>query len=425
VNFSEMPLGLGLIFAFIGGLVSFISPCVLPLVPAYISYMSGRVTATVSAQVSGSAVTAKAVQINRWIIVMNGVAFVAGFTFVFVLFGLLTTIFIQVIGGSNISTLEGVIGRIGGVIIIFFGLHFMGVVPALFKRFRQYPTVLASPITTVILALAGVALLLWGFANTVFIWDAGLWASAQQYGTLWAPAAGLIAVTIYLLILGLGGAFTQPGVFWNKTMNTLEYALYSDTRRQMDAEEQQGFVGSALMGVIFAAGWTPCIGPIYGGILTMAVATGNVLNAGVLLAIYCIGLGVPFLLTAAMLDSAQALLRRVSRHMQTIKLVSGGFLVLIGIMIASGQLQSLSASFAAEYGDFTYEIEEGAQGLLEGVFGIGETPAATATQPTGLLSETGTPQSAIDLSDGATAMPDDESPIADLLNQQLTATPTP
>src|SRR5690349_263844 len=109
--------------ALIAGLVSFLSPCVLPLVPAYIGYMGGRVTNTVAAQAtsSGATITVKPFLGRRFSTVLHGIAFVAGFTFVFVALGLLGTAFVNVIGRGNVNVVTGIIGRAGGLLIIFFG----------------------------------------------------------------------------------------------------------------------------------------------------------------------------------------------------------------------------------------------------------------------------------------------------------------
>src|SRR5690349_16038288 len=113
--------------ALIAGLVSFLSPCVLPLVPAYIGYMGGRVTNTVAAQASsGAALTTRPMLGSRFSTMLHGLAFVAGFTFVFVALGLLGTAFVSVIGRGNVNVVTGIIGRAGGLLIILFGLHFMG-----------------------------------------------------------------------------------------------------------------------------------------------------------------------------------------------------------------------------------------------------------------------------------------------------------
>ncbi|MEO0565890.1 MAG: cytochrome c biogenesis protein/redoxin, partial [Chloroflexota bacterium] len=165
--------------------------------------------------------------------------------------------------------------------------------------------------------------------------------------------------TAFAVWLGVGGAFTRPREFWLQTMSQIEYALYADTRSEMQQAGGSGFGSSALMGVVFAAGWTPCIGPIYGAILTLAANGGSVSDAGVMLTAYSLGLGIPFMITALMLDGAQGFLRGLSRQMGTIKLVSGGFLIVIGVLIASGQLQRLSAiGSQGELGVISYRMEE-------------------------------------------------------------------
>ena len=121
--------------ALIAGLVSFLSPCVLPLVPAYIGYMGGRVTNTVAAQTPAARRSPSSRCLgSRFSTMLHGLAFVAGFTFVFVALGLLGTAFVSVIGRQNINAVTDIIGRGGGLLIIFFGLHFMGILPSLFNR---------------------------------------------------------------------------------------------------------------------------------------------------------------------------------------------------------------------------------------------------------------------------------------------------
>lgn len=335
-----MDLTIGL--AFIAGLVSFISPCVLPLVPAYIGYMGGRVTQTVAARTTvaagaGGSTVISTPLVSRFSTLLHGVFFVAGFTFVFVTIGLLSTAFVRQIGGQNIQIVTDIIGRVGGIVIIFFGLHFMGVMPSIFNRLLSQPALLNNVFASVAVALVGAALILWGFV----VWQ-----------------IGLIVLAVFGLWLVLGGAFTQPGNFWTRTINTIQQALYTDTRRQMVASGQQGLANSAIMGVVFSAGWTPCIGPVYGAVLTLAANGGDIGQAGVMLTAYSLGLGIPFLLTALLLDSAQVGLRRLQRHMHKIELFSGAFLVLIGVLIATGSLQRISQQFAADFADFSVRVEE-------------------------------------------------------------------
>ena len=337
--------------AFIAGLVSFLSPCVLPLVPAYIGYMGGRVTHTVAAQAGGGQVLLRPSVGARFSTLLHGLAFVAGFTFVFVVFGLLTTAFIRQIGGSNIALVRDIIGRVGGLLIIFFGLHFMGVIPALANRLLANTKLISNVLFSLGVALVVALVILWAFVD----WLIGL------------PIAAVVVLWMFL-----SGAFNTPEAFWTKTITAMQRALYADTRRQMVASGQQSYSSSVIMGVVFSAGWTPCIGPIYGSILTMAAGGGDVGQAGSLLLAYSLGLGIPFLLTALLLDGAQGILRRLQRSLRTIELVSGSFLVLIGVLVASGQLQSLSQNFANQFADFSYDLEQCAERVARGELSLGQ-----------------------------------------------------
>ena len=355
------------VIAAIAGFVSFISPCVLPLVPAYIGYMGGRMTHTVSAQVTvgadGTAQIQRTSFSMRFSTFMHGLAFVGGFTFIFVTLGILGTAFIQQIGST--ATVETMIGRVGGVLVIFFGLHFMGVLPSFFNWVRKRPQILNSVVTSLVVAVALVVLISWGFAGTVTLWDTSSYVQ-------WAGMLSLVVIAFVLLGMVLGGAFTDPSAFWNKTLNTLDAALYADTRRQMTTNGSQGLSGSAIMGVVFAAGWTPCIGPTLGLAMTMAANGGDIGQSAILMTAYSLGLGIPFLITALMLDSAQGWMIRLKSHMNTIKLVSGAFLVFIGFAIATGSLQDLSLRFSRQFGDLSVRIEECTIGALEGEIGWGQ-----------------------------------------------------
>jgi cytochrome c-type biogenesis protein len=335
--------------ALIAGLVSFLSPCVLPLVPAYIGYMGGRVTNTVAAQTSAGALV-QPTAVSRISTILHGTMFVLGFTFVFVIFGLLTTAFIRQVGGSNIALVREIIGRVGGVVIVFFGLHFMGVLPALLRRLAASPLIASPPFTLSALALAG-GLLLWALTD---------WLIAL-------PAAALLGLWMFV-----SGGFSAPRRFWEQTFDRLQSALYADTRRQMVARGEQSYASSALMGVVFAAGWTPCIGPIYGSILTLAATSAEIGSAAGQMIAYSLGLGIPFLITAALLDGAQVGLRKLQRHLRKIELVSGAFLVIIGLLVASGRLQQLSQTFASQFADFSYTLEECAAAWTRGEIGLGE-----------------------------------------------------
>lgn len=340
--------------AFLAGLLSFISPCVLPLVPAYIGYMGGRLSNTVAARaaVANTGVAlAQPTFAQRFVTLMHGLAFVAGFTFIFVVLGLLATAFVFQVGRQNLSFIETLISRVGGVFVIFFGLHFMGVWQRLFAALLTRPRLIGSPLLSIAFALLGGAVIAWALMDALLI---------------------LPVLVVFLLWLFIGNAFTQPARFWTGFIGGVQRALYSEVRMQMTARGNQSFASSALMGVVFAAGWTPCIGPVYGAVLTMAANGGDVGEAGVLLGAYSLGLGLPFLLTALALDSAQGILKRVQRRMHTVELATGALLVFIGVLVASGQLQQLSATFANQFTDVSVRVEECGIGFANGDISISE-----------------------------------------------------
>ncbi len=231
------PYGMGI--AALAGLLSFLSPCVLVLVPAYVGYLSGRSVTT-----SGSVVK------NRWITFSHGLAFVGGFSLVFVA------------GGAAIGAVGSLLGdflvrqwiaRVGGVVVIFFGLHTMGVIHIPF----------------------------------------------------------------------------------------LDY----DTRRHVQPDPRFGYFSSALMGVFFSAGWAPCVGPVLGAVYTLVLAGGQVMEGALLLIAYSIGMAIPFLLAALGIGRITELLRRRSNLIRYVSLITGGLLVIIGILLLTGTLERL-AQFA-------------------------------------------------------------------------------
>ncbi len=219
--------------AFMAGFLSFISPCVLPLVPAYVGYMGNRATARTAAGLASQALPAQLPQRDRVGMALHGIAFVAGFMVVFVGFGLAISAGTWLISSTFYDVQHVWIPRLGGILIVIFGLHFVGFL---------------------------------------------------------VPALHWLEIRAGLDHLGRPGRSIQRGLAW------LQSLLYADTRRQIKPNQRYGLLGSSLMGVIFAAGWTPCIGPIYGAILTMATSSsGSVAQAGGLMIMYSLGLGVPFL----------------------------------------------------------------------------------------------------------------------------------
>jgi cytochrome c-type biogenesis protein len=229
-----------LLAAFGAGLLSFISPCVLPLVPGYLSYISGLSLEEMrgtGAMTAGGAVgvAVAASPAARRQVVLASLAFILGFSLVFVSLGAAASAI-----GQFLIQQQALFSRIAGTIIIVFGLHTMGVLR----------------------------------------------------------------------------------IEW----------LYQEKRVQT-TRKPAGFLGAGLIGIAFAFGWTPCIGPILAGILALA-GTQETVGQGVrLLAVYSAGLGVPFLATALMTNRFFTAMGRIRRHYHKIELVSGALLVIIGVLI--------------------------------------------------------------------------------------------
>jgi len=219
---------------FLAGLLSFLSPCVLPLVPIYLGYLSGS-------SISGRPAS------NRWQVFSHALFFVVGFTLVFViLFGLPTTIL-----AGMLQQYRDWITRIGGAILILFGLHTMRM------------------------------------------------------------------VTIPPLNL---------------------------TRRvDMGTGIKQGYARSALIGMTFAAGWTPCVGPLLGTAMTLAFAEPS--RALTFIFTYALGLAVPFLVTALLLTQAVGSLRRLKQHMRAVEIASGLLMVGVGGLLVTGMFSVLNSYF--------------------------------------------------------------------------------
>jgi cytochrome c-type biogenesis protein len=240
VDFSSFGLNAyGIGISALAGLLSFLSPCVLALVPAYIGYLGGR-----SVSPKGEVVH------NRWVTFSHGLAFVLGFSIIFVLLGAAASAI-----GALLYDVRLWLARIGGIVVVFFGLHTMGVI------------------------------------NIPF----------------------------------------------------LDY----DTRRQVQPNPGLGYLSSALMGVFFSAGWAPCVGPVLGAVLTLALNSAQITAGVILLSAYSIGLAVPFLLAALGIGRVAELMRRYGKVVRYLSIATGVLLVIVGIMLMTGTLERL-----AQYGFF-------------------------------------------------------------------------
>jgi cytochrome c-type biogenesis protein len=224
------PAGLGLFVAFAAGLLSFLSPCVLPLVPSYVGFLTGMTLPELSHR--------------RRVAAVHALLFVLGFSLVFVLLGASAT----ALGGA-LKYYQVWIARIGGVLVILFGLVCLGLVRI--------------------------------------------------------------------------GALEQE-------------------RRLQFQHKPVGYLGSALVGVAFGAGWTPCIGPVLGAILSLAATSDGVSRGMLLLGVYSAGLAVPFLLAAVAVESFLGWFQRFRRFLPWVMRVSGILLVLVGLLMVTGQFTRMA-----------------------------------------------------------------------------------
>jgi cytochrome c-type biogenesis protein len=230
--------------AFIAGLLSFLSPCVLPLIPSYITYITGLSFADLQNEHPSHKV--------RQTAMLHSLAFILGFTVVFVLLGASATYL-----GSFLNQHAGFLRKAGGILIVLLGVHVTGLVP------------------------------------------------------------------IHLL------------------MGEKRITLH---------RKPAGFAGTFLVGIAFAAGWTPCIGPILAAILTVAATEENVTQGIILLLIYSLGLGIPFFLSSLAMHQFIVAFQRFKKFIRLFEICTGLFLMLIGFTIYFNWLSRLSMVFSAVSG---------------------------------------------------------------------------
>lgn len=229
-------LDVGIGGALLAGLLSFVSPCVLPIVPPYLAWLAGVSFDELRDEAPGAA--------QRRRLIVAAFAFVLGFTTVFVALGATASII-----GKTIAQYFDILSVIAGVIIIVMGLHFLGV-------FR-------------------------------------------------------IA------------------------------ALYREARVQAD-RKPAGPLGAYVIGLAFAFGWTPCVGPVLAAILFIAGSEGSAARGALLLAVYSLGIGIPFLLAALFASRFLGWAARFRKHMRKVEMAMGGLLVITGILFITGQMSVIS-----------------------------------------------------------------------------------
>lgn len=280
----------GPLLAFSAGLLSFVSPCVLPMVPIYLAHLSG-------AGIKDGRLT-----VSRRVTFTHAVVFVAAFSLVFIALGsaagLLGFYFLQD-NKRDLTEWAGVVLVLMGVLLI----------PA---DSRRDP--LRSAISLLILTI-------------VFFFLADVARLQDDRTRLLMLAAVLIAL-------------------WARYAGYLRLPLLSQTfETQLGHRRGVGYTRSALFGGAFALGWTPCIGPILTGILALAADSNNALRGTYLLASYSAGLAIPFLIGGAAISDIMPAIRKIQRHTGVIELASGVMLVGVGVLLITGNLTGLNRYF--------------------------------------------------------------------------------
>jgi len=231
--------------AFIAGLLSFLSPCVLPLIPSFITYITGLSFADIQDENPSHKV--------RQQTIIHSLLFIAGFTVVFVLLGASATYL-----GSFMQSHMSLIRKVGGLLIIVFGIHISGLVPI------------------------------------------------------------------------------------NLLLGEKRFTIH---------RKPAGYLGSFLVGLAFAAGWTPCIGPILASILMVAATEESVFQGIALLLTYSMGLAIPFFLSSLAIHQFLAIFNRFKKYIRILEIITGLFLVVVGILIYSNSMPILQRYFGKLVGE--------------------------------------------------------------------------
>lgn len=287
-----------IIAAFVAGLISFLSPCVLPLVPGYVSMLSGIGVEQL-----------RRGEKSRGSLLMSSVAFVVGFSVVFITFGASASAV-----GQFLLQNKSLLAPFAGAIIVLFGLHLIGVL-------GQIP-VRAGIVVGALLVVAGL----------------GIWMRLRgnSSGSFGPPQF----VSVALIFLA-GPALTR---WLNRDVHFR--SLGSRTDDKSSGGPFAGVLSGFLLGFAFAFGWTPCIGPILAAVLAMA-ATGETVSHGVfMLAVYSAGLAIPFLLTALGINQFIGFYQRFRQYLHAVEIGSGMLLLIVGSLIYVNRLTWLSGKLS-------------------------------------------------------------------------------
>ncbi|NOZ09639.1 MAG: hypothetical protein GXP09_01125 [Gammaproteobacteria bacterium] len=272
------PENITLVLALLAGLLSFVSPCVLPLMPVYLGYLTGLTVSDHGPK-------------KRYYVISHALAFIVGFTIIFVLIGAT----LGLIAGTFFrSSFSDFIMIIGGSLLLVLGLHMSGILRAL-----QPHTKSIKPI------------------HNILEW----------------------------------------------TNRVLDEWILPERRYQQEHGEAPGYIRSGLIGMGFAAGWSPCVGPLLSAILTLSIgATAGpepllaVMKSATLLFVYSMGLAIPFFLTALLLNRATGVLKALNRRGHIVEKISAFFLILVGLLLLSGSMGKLNQYFSASP-DWIYDLE--------------------------------------------------------------------
>ena len=262
--------------AFLAGILAFLSPCVLPIIPAYLSYISG--VGVEEIQREGRILNTR--------IFLSSLLFVIGFSIVFTLLGAGASFI-----GQFLRAYQTEIAKFGGGLVVFFGLHFAGA----FLR----PNFLKE--------LIGVE----AFLVALYLFDI---LSKDTFLNL----TGALAVVLALYLLGV------------------HEQLYKQLKKE--AKAKASYLGAFLVGLIFAFGWTPCIGPVLGSILFLASQQETVGEGAVLLFIFSLGLGIPFLVAGLLFSLFLNFIKRFRRFFGVVEFVGGLLLISLGILLVLDKL---------------------------------------------------------------------------------------
>ena len=274
--------------AFIAGLVSFLSPCVLPLVPGYISMLSGIGMEQL-----------RQGQQPRGGLFASAVSFVIGFSVVFISFGASASAV-----GTFLLKNRAQLSPIAGALILLFGLHLVGVLAKLTYR--------SGIIVGSLLVVLGIA-------------------SILHHGPLFLGLGW-----VHFFSLSVIGFFGPALAKW----------LNRDVHLRSDTTTKPGLFSGFFLGFAFAFGWTPCIGPILATVLALAAASDTIARGILLLAIYSAGLAVPFLLTALGIGQFLKFYQRFRKYLHAVELLSGALLLFVGGLVFVNKLTWLAGKLS-------------------------------------------------------------------------------